>query len=90
MMTQDDEDDYQDDEDLEGGSANNTTLKTTPDSHDTTTPETFFDNFSSWRTDQQQERQTELADLKPSNVKPVVKPPSMLTMSENEIDSKRN
>ncbi len=89
MMTQDDEDDYQDDEDLEGGSAN-TTLKATPDSHDTTTPETFFDNFSSWRTDQQQERQTELADLKPSNVKPVVKPPSMLTMSENEIDSKRN
>ena len=53
---------------------------------DTTTPETFFNNFSSWRSDQQQEKQTELADLKPTAARPL-KAPSMLTMSENEIDS---
>lgn len=51
----DEDDENQDDEDLEGGGAtnsNNTTLKTLS-AEDNTTPETFFDNFSSWRTDQQ-------------------------------------
>ena len=89
-MRQDEEDENQDDEDLEGGNAsnsNNTSLKTLSDDNNTTTPETFFDNFSSWRTDQKQEKQTELADLKPSKA---IKPPNMLTMSENEIDTKRN
>jgi hypothetical protein len=53
------------------------------DAHSSTTPEVFFNDFSSWRTDQQVKEVTELADLKPTKIKP---PASMIAMSENEID----
>jgi hypothetical protein len=51
--------------------------------HPTTSTDVFFNDFTSWRTDQHVKEVTEMADLKPSKPKA---PPSMLAMSENDID----
>ena len=67
----------------EGGSYNKGPKKGFGEEEEHQDPQQFFNEFSSWRTDQQvkQQKETELSEIK----KPQKKK-NLLTMSENEIE----